>query len=382
VLEEQHVRRRPPTAARQVVAILATQNTSVVELTTPAEAFTTGRARGRYELRICAIEPGRVELAPGFSVEAPHGLDDLAGADTVIVPGGPDRPHDPPPALTRALRVAAVRRARIIASGSGTFVLAAAGLLDGRSATTRPDLADDLRQRFPQVRVDTSGPATADEGIHTCAGGAATLDTFAELVRQDHAPALTGDAARVGDDLAELLEWATARLDRPLSLTEMARAARVSSRTLARWFEAGLGTTPMQWLLSQRLRRARRLLETTSEPVERIARLTGFGSTSNFRLQFAKATGLSPQAYRRAGESARPALSLSRGAGEQVGDLGRGDGRTREPRQPNKGEVAHQLAHVRVGEHVRARRGEPLPQQPRADRVGEPLVQAGVLGQR
>jgi AraC family transcriptional activator FtrA len=123
---------------------------------------------------------------------------------------------------------------------------------------------------------------------------------FVELVRQDHGPATTDDPARVGDDLAELLEWATARLDKPLALTDMARAARVSPRTLARWFEAALGTTPMQWLLAQRLRRARHLLGTTSEPVERIARLTGFGSTSNFRLQFAKATGSSPQAYRRA----------------------------------------------------------------------------------
>jgi AraC family transcriptional regulator, transcriptional activator FtrA len=287
-------------AGQHAVAILATPTTSVVELSTPAEVFTTGRARGRYEVRICAIEPGRVELASGFSVEAPHGLDELAGADTVIVPGGSDRPYDPPPAVTRALRAAAAREARIIASGSGTFVLAAAGLLDGRRATTRHDLADDLRQGFPQVHVDTSGPTRADEGIRTCAGGASTLAMFVELVRQDHGPARTDDPARVGDDLAELLEWATARLDKPLTLTDMARAARVSSRTLARWFEAALGTTPMQWLLAQRLRRARHLLGTTSEPVERIARLTGFGSTSNFRLQFAKATGSSPQAYRRA----------------------------------------------------------------------------------
>jgi transcriptional regulator GlxA family with amidase domain len=294
-----------------VVAILATPTTSVVELATPAEVFTTGPAHGRYEVRICAIEPGLVELALGFSVEAPHGLDDLADADTVIVPGGSDRPYDPPGSVTRALRAAADRGARIIASGSGTFVLAAAGLHDGRRATTHPDLADDPRHEFRQVYLRTSGP-TAGEGIRTRTYDTSPLETFGELVRQDHAQATTDDAARVGDDLAEIFEWATARLDEPLSLTDMARAAQVSARTLARRFEAALGTTPMQWLLSQRIRRARHLLETTSEPVEQIARLTGFGSTSNFRLQFTKATGLSPRAYRRAaGGSDHPSLKVA-----------------------------------------------------------------------
>ena len=298
MLGEQHTRQRPPAAARHVVAILATPTTSLVELATPADVFTTGRARGRYEVRICAIEPGRIELGSGFSVDAPHPLDDLADADTVIVPGGPDRPHDLPPALTHALHAAAARKARITAIGSGTFVLAASGLLDGRSATTRFDLADDLRQNFPQVHVDTSGPISADDGISTCAGGASTVEMCVGLVRQDQGAVTSDDRAHV-DDLAELLEWATARLDKPLTLVDMARAARVSARTLARRFAAAFGTTPTQWLRTQRLQRARHLLETTSEPVERIARLTGFGSTSNFRLQFAKSTGLSPQAYRR-----------------------------------------------------------------------------------
>jgi AraC family transcriptional activator FtrA len=205
-----------------------------------------------------------------------------------------------------ALRRAATRGARIIATGSGTFVLAAAGLLAGRTVTTRPDLADDLRRQFPQVHVDTSVPVTADNGIHTCAGGASTLDMCLALARQDSGPA-------PAHDLAELLDWATARLDEPLSLADLSRAAGVSSRTLARWFEAAFGTTPMQWLVAQRLHRAQHLLRTTSEPIERITRLTGFGSTSNFRLQFTRATGMSPLAYRRAArESDHPAPGRER----------------------------------------------------------------------
>jgi len=107
------------------------------------------------------------------------------------------------------------------------------------------------------------------------------------------------DGSRPSDELTDVIEWATARLAQPLSLADLARAAHVSPRTLARRFEAALGTSPMQWLLAQRIRRAQHLLDTTCEPVERIARMTGFGSTSNFRLQFTRATGESPQAYRR-----------------------------------------------------------------------------------
>ncbi|GAA5131660.1 helix-turn-helix domain-containing protein [Pseudonocardia adelaidensis] len=270
------------------MAVLATPAASIVELGTPADVLT----HHRYAVRYCAVEPGVVPLASGFSVEAVHGLDVLAAAHTVIVPGGPGRPLDPPPATSHALRTAAAHGARIAASGSGAFVLAAAGLLTGRRATTRHDLADDMRRRFPRVVVDISAPTVVDGGIRTCAGGPTTGEMCRELERHDDRP--------TADDLADVIEWATARLAQPLSLADLARAAHVSSRTLARRFEAAFGTSPMQWLLAQRIRRALHLLDTTCEPVERIARMTGFGSTSNFRLQFTRATGVSPQAHRRA----------------------------------------------------------------------------------
>ena len=270
------------------MAVLVTPAASIVELGTPAEVFT----HRRYAVRYCADQPGVVPLASGFSVDAGHGLDALVAARTVIVPGGPGRPHDQRPATGHALRAAAARGARIAASGSGTFVLAAAGLLTGRRATTRHDLAADMRRRFPRVAVDTSAPTVVDGGIRTCAGGATTREMCQELARHDERP--------TADDLSAVIEWATAHLAEPLSLADLARAAHVSSRTLARRFEAAFGTSPMQWLLAQRIRRARYLLDTTCEPVERIARMTGFGSTSNFRLQFTRATGVSPQAHRRA----------------------------------------------------------------------------------
>lgn len=276
-------------AVKHVVAVLTTPAASIVELGMPAEVFMPER----YAMRFCAAAPGRVTLASGFSIDAPHGLDGLATAGTVIVPGGSVRPIDPPSAIIHALRTAAGRGARIVGTGSGTFVLAAAGLLTGRRATTRHDLADDLRRRFPRVLVDSSAPTVVDGGIRTCAGGTTTIDLCRELARHDDRPT-------TADDLADVIEWATARLAQPLSLADLARAAHVSSRTLARRFEAALGTSPMQWLLAQRIRRAQHLLNTTCEPVERIAGMTGFGSTSNFRLQFTRATGVSPQSYRRA----------------------------------------------------------------------------------
>jgi transcriptional regulator GlxA family with amidase domain len=272
----------------QVVAVLATPGASIVELGAAADVF----PRERYDVRFCAVVPGPVRLAAGFSIDAAHGLDVLAAAGTVIVPGGVDRPADPPPPVTHALRAAAGRGARVVAAGSGILVLAAAGLLTGRRASLPRELAPDLRTRFPHVLVDVSAPVTVDGGIHTCAGGAATVELCRDLVRHD--------AGRGADELAAVLEWATARLSEPIGLADLARVAHVSPRTLARRFEAALGTTPMQWLLAQRIRRAVHLLETTCEPIERIARMTGFGSTSNFRLQFARATGASPQSYRRA----------------------------------------------------------------------------------
>jgi transcriptional regulator GlxA family with amidase domain len=312
-----------------VVGILALPGATLFEIAAPAEVFSVhsslmdvrGGPQGRYSLRICGLERGPTELASGFTVEATHVLDDLAEADTLLVPAT-ERPHDPPRAVSRALSQAHARGARIVAIRSGVFVLAAAGLLNGRRATTHWTHSDELRRRYPDIHVDPTKLFVHDGTVATAAGAAATIELCIELIRQDHGTAVANAVARhvltaphrpadgpqlvetplprTDDNLTRLLDWALARLDQPLTLADLAREANLSPRTLARRFHATLATTPLQWLLDQRIRQAQQLLETTQEPIERIAKLTGLGSPQNMRRKFISVAGESPQSYRRA----------------------------------------------------------------------------------
>lgn len=312
-----------------VVGILALPAATLFEIAAPAEVFSVhsslmdvrGGPQGRYSLRICGLERGPTQLASGFTVEATHGLDDLAEADTLLVPAT-EHLHDPPPAVSRALLRAHARGARIVAIRSGVFVLAAAGLLDGRRATTHWTHSDELGRRYPDVRVDTTKLFVRDGTVATAAGAAATIELCIELIRLDHGTAVANAVARhvltaphrpadgpqlvetplprTDDNLTQLLDWALARIDQPLTLADLAREANLSPRTLARRFHATLATTPLQWLLDQRIRLAQQLLETTQEPIERIAKITGLGSPQNMRRKFISVNGKSPQGYRRA----------------------------------------------------------------------------------
>jgi AraC family transcriptional activator FtrA len=307
-----------------VVAVVVTPGAPIFELAVPCEVFGIDRpelADPWYELRLCSVEPGRTRVAAGFSVDTGHGLEALADAGTVIVPACTDVHAAPHPALLAALRDAHARGARIAAICSGAFVLAAAGLLAGRRATTHWMHAAELSRRHPEIDLDPLVLYAQDGTVFTSAGTAAGLDLCLELVRQDHGSAVANMLARrivvaphrgggqaqfvetpvppAADSLGGLLDWALVRLDRPLTLTDLARAAHLSKRTLARRFEAALGTTPMRWLLAQRIRRAQQLLEATDEPVERIAELAGFGSPANLRQHFSRAAGVSPLSYRR-----------------------------------------------------------------------------------
>jgi transcriptional regulator GlxA family with amidase domain len=311
-----------------VVGILALPTATPFEIAAPAEVFgvhtslmdVRGGPQGRYTLRICGLEPGPTQLASGFTVEATHGLDDLAEADTLLVPAA-ERPHNPPSAVSRALLQAHTRGARIVAIRSGVFVLAATGLLNGRSATTHWTHSDELRRRYPDIHVDPTKLFVHDGTVATAAGAAATIEVCIELIRLDHGTAVANAVARhvltaphrpadgpqlvatplprTDDNLTQLLDWALARLDQPLTVADLASEANLSPRTLARRFHATLATTPLQWLLNQRIRLAQELLETTREPVERIAKLTGLGSQQNLRRKFISVTGKSPQGYRR-----------------------------------------------------------------------------------
>ncbi|MGK5553419.1 GlxA family transcriptional regulator [Actinomadura kijaniata] len=307
------------------VAVLALDRVIPFDLSTPIEVFTRTRlpdGRPGYQIRVCAQ---REEIDTGvFTLRAPWGLDGLEAADTVIVPGtsAPAAPLDP--AVRDALRAAAERGTRIASICSGTFPLAATGLLDGLRATTHWAAADRLAAAYPNVEVDADVLYVDNGQILTSAGAAAGLDLCLHLIRRDYGSAVAADAARLsvmplereggqaqfivhghaptpqGSALEPLLTWLQDNLGRDLTLADIADRAGTSTRTLIRRFREQTGTTPLQWLHLARVRRAQHLLETTDHSVERIAAQVGFGSPTAFRDRFKRITGVSPQSYRRA----------------------------------------------------------------------------------
>ncbi|WP_106402559.1 GlxA family transcriptional regulator [Actinocorallia populi] len=318
-----------------VVAVLALDGTVGFDLTIPCQVFSIAPG---YELRVCA-ERNTTATAAGrelFRISSRFGLADARDADTVIVPGAdPDRP--PRPRVLRLLREAAAGGARIASICTGAFTLAAAGLLDGRRATTHWMLAGRLAEARPEVEVDPSVLFVDGGRILTSAGVAAGLDLCLHMVRDDHGAAVAAETARmivmppqraggqaqfiehrepVGDasGLGPVLQWMQDNLGTPMTVADIAAAANMSTRSLARRFRAQTGTTPSRWLLDRRLQRARELLETTGLPVERIARMTGFGSVETLRHHFARHVGTTPGSYRAAfrSEAPRPAGQASR----------------------------------------------------------------------
>jgi transcriptional regulator GlxA family with amidase domain len=309
----------------RTVAILALDGVVAFDLAIPCQVFAAARlADGTpaYEIRVCAdrsVTTTACEQQP-FRISAPYGWEDVLGADTVIVPGAdPDRP--PHPRAVDLIREAAARGARVASICTGAVVLAAAGLLDGRRATTHWRLADRLAAAHPRIDVDPL-VLYVDEGpVLTSAGVAAGLDLCLHLVRRDHGAAVAADTGRAivmapqrsggqaqfidhrppdGDPggLGPTLAWIEEHLDVPLTVADIAARATMSRRNLARRFRAHTGATPMQWLLGRRIQRARELLETTDLTVERIAHITGFGSVETLRHHFGRQVGGPPSLYR------------------------------------------------------------------------------------
>jgi transcriptional regulator GlxA family with amidase domain len=256
-------------------------------------------------------------------VRAPWGLDGLKGADTLIVPGTADPAAPLAPAVRDALRAAAADGTRIASICSGTFPLAATGLLDGLRATTHWIAATQLAALHPGVEVDP-GVLYVDNGqLLTSAGAAAGPDLCLHMIRRDYGSAVAADAARLsvmplereggqsqfivhdhppvpqGSALEPLLIWLQDNLGRDLTLADIATQAGTSTRTLIRRFREQVGTTPLQWLHRARVRQAQHLLETTQHSVERIGAQVGFGSPTAFRDRFKRTTGVSPHTYRR-----------------------------------------------------------------------------------
>jgi transcriptional regulator GlxA family with amidase domain len=309
-----------------IVAVLALPDTIAFDLATAVETFgRVVRPSGEpgYRVLVCGTEP--VVTAGPMRIATDHGIDELAGTDTIVVPGRNDVTVDTSDDVLEALRSAHAAGTRIASICSGAFTLAAAGLLDGKRATTHWRAAELFRATFPAVQLDPD-VLYVDEGqVLSSAGASAGLDLCLHMVARDYGAAVAADAARLAvaplhrsggqaqfilrntapakhiaerTHLDDVLVWIEQEAHRDLTLRDIAGQAAMSVRTLNRRFQAETGQTPMQWVTGVRVRHAQQLLESTAQGVEKIGRDVGFSSPANFRDQFRRLTGVAPQSYR------------------------------------------------------------------------------------
>lgn len=322
-----------------IVGVLALDQVMGFELMIPGQVFGMANlaaaelaAKGRsgaapapppYQVRICG-QPSSITTTAEWGlveIRTPYGLDALMDADLVLVPGTQRFLEEPDPRAVSALRVAADNGARIASMCVGAFTLAAAGLLDGRRATTHWQFAGELARRYPNIDVDPSVLFVDEGAVLTSAGVASGLDLCLHLIRQDAGPDLAGHTARrvvipawrdggqaqyiehtgpveANHPLQPTVAWMQENAVVPLDLQAIANHASVSVRTLNRQFREHFGTTPLAVLARMRVDRAQRLLESTGLPVDRVAEESGFGSYASLRFHFLRAVGVSPQKYR------------------------------------------------------------------------------------
>lgn len=304
------------------IAVLALHDFVPYDLSIACEVFSrtlTGSGTPAYEVKVCG--PARTIRSRHFDMRVAHGLDAVARAGTVIVPGIEEPSAAVPEPVLAALRKAWSQGARVASICSGAFVLAASGLLDGRRATTHWIGAAKLAKRYPRITVEPD-VLFVDEGrIITSAGASAGLDMCLHLVRRDHGQAVAAQSARLAvaplsrdggqaqfirheppgsrASLAPLIEWMTVHIAEPLNVDALAKQAGMSPRTFARRFREQTDTTPLQWLVMARVHRAKELLETSGIPIDQIATLAGFDSPVTFRTRFRGMVGLAPTEYRR-----------------------------------------------------------------------------------
>ncbi|WP_166365593.1 transcriptional regulator FtrA [Pseudomonas akapageensis] len=307
-----------------LVAVLAYDGLCTFEFGISVEIFGLPRPEfdfAWYRHCIVAVDEGPMRALGGIQVTADSGLEALAEARTIIVPGWRNRDEPPPEPLLQALRAAHGRGARLLSICSGVFVLAATGLLDGKRATTHWRYTDELKARFPAIEVDPDVLYVDSGQLITSAGSAAGIDACLHLVGRDFgthvantvarrlvmAPQRSGGQAQFipapvaqapRDDLSSVLEWARQHAGEALSVRQLAARALMSERTFLRRFSDATGMTPKAWLLHTRMARARELLETTSLNSELIAERCGFASVESFRVAFRRVVGLAPRFYR------------------------------------------------------------------------------------
>lgn len=310
------------------IVLIALDGVHAMDLGMPSQVFgglLDERGAERYRVRVCSPDGGAVATSAGFAALLEHDISVAAEADTVIVlPGGGARAARPgtlDPRVRDALLAARARGARVVSICTGAFVLGAAGMLDGRRATTYWRRSDEFRAAYPEVRLEPD-VLFVDDGILTSAGVAAGLDLCLHLIGLDFGIAAANDAARrlvmaprrsggqaqfidswrpADDDdrLTPVLAWASQHLGDPLTVAGLARRATMSERTFTRRFREQTGTSPTAWITAERLARARELLEQTDLYVDEVARVSGLGSGTHLRAQFQRRFGQSPTEYRR-----------------------------------------------------------------------------------
>ncbi|MER6713059.1 helix-turn-helix domain-containing protein [Streptomyces sp. NPDC006129] len=309
------------------VAVIVDEGTNPFEVGVATELFGLPRPElglpgPLYEVTLCAPAPG-IRMNHGFfTLTGVRGLDAVAEADTLVVPGRPDNVVPRGPDVLDAIRRAHARGARVMSFCTGTFALAEAGLLDGRRAATHWRWADSFRRLHPKVLLEPDVLYVDEGDVLTAAGSAAALDLGLYVWRRDHGAEIANHVSRrlvfashrdggqrqfverpvpqVRDEsLGPLLAWAQERLGEPLTVADLAARARVSPATLHRRFRAQLGTTPLAWLTGERVALACRLIERGEERLDVVAARSGLGTAANLRARLRRATGLSPSAYRR-----------------------------------------------------------------------------------
>jgi AraC family transcriptional activator FtrA len=310
---------RPP-----LVVALAYDRLALFEFGIAVEFFALARPEldcVPYRFAVAAVDPPPLRALGGVRVEVDGGLELLREANVIVVPGWRDLDQPPSPEIKSALCQAADRGARIVSICSGVFLLAHAGLLDGRSATTHWHHTDQLARLFPNIRVAPDVLYVDEGNVMTSAGSAAGIDLLLHLVRKDYGPRVANMfarrmvvpphrdggqsqfvvqpiAVRANDRIARVADWMAVNLAQAITIETLAGRAALSVRTFTRRFRAATGATPIEWLIRLRVRHAQDLLETTDAPIVHIADVAGFGAPETLRHHFRKVVGISPSAWR------------------------------------------------------------------------------------
>jgi AraC family transcriptional regulator, transcriptional activator FtrA len=277
-----------------------------------------------YEYRVVAASNEPIQMTGGLTVHASTDLRHVRRAGTIVLPGWKDKDVLPPPPLVAALRYAYARGARIVSICSGVYVLAATGLLDGFPATTHWRYADHLAAMYPAIHVQPNVLYVDNGQLLTSAGSAAGIDLGLHLIRRDYGSAVAAEVARrlvmhpqreggqaqfirhdrpvassiANNRLGDAIDWAQHHLADVITVADLAERAHLSTRTFARRFLEEMGTSPLAWILAQRLHLAQELLETTSKPLDQVAAASGFASPETMRHHFRRELGTSPSRYR------------------------------------------------------------------------------------